>query len=98
MRPSTGCGEEGLCQADKVWQDIASQAQERTKQREQPGSPIKTRPLPEVLRPGYQEQGKAETADLRYGIQQFKTWFQIASLSVRFESISWHRNRSSGSR
>ena len=40
MRPSTGCDEKGSCQADKIWQDIASQTQEHTKQHEQPGSPI----------------------------------------------------------
>ena len=40
MRPSTGCGEKGSYQADKIWQDIASQTKERTKQHEQPGSPI----------------------------------------------------------
>lgn len=33
MRPSTECDEKGSCQADKIWQDIASQAQERTEQR-----------------------------------------------------------------
>lgn len=88
----------GSRQADKVWQDIASQAQERTKQHEQPASPIKTRPLPEVPRSDYQEQGEVETTNLGYGIQQFKTWFQIASPSIRFGSISWHRSRSSGSR
>lgn len=69
MRPSTGCDEKGSCQADKVWQDIASQAQERTKQHEQPDSPIKTCPLPEVHRPHYQEQGEVEMTDLGYGIQ-----------------------------
>ena len=48
--------EEGLCQADKIWQDIASQTQARTEQYEDPGRPIKVRPLPEVPRPDYQEQ------------------------------------------
>lgn len=56
MRPSTGCDEKGSCQDDKIWQDIASQAQERTEQYEDPGCPIKARPLPEVPRPDYQEQ------------------------------------------
>ena len=56
MRPSTGCVEKGSCQTDKIWQDIASQVQERTKQHEQPDSPIKVRPLPEEPRPDYQEQ------------------------------------------
>lgn len=61
-------------------------------------SPIKTCPLPEVHRPDYQEQGEVETTDLGYDIQQFKTWFQIASPSIRFGPISWHRSQSSGSR
>ena len=56
MRPSTGCDEKGSCQTDKIWHDIASQAQERTEQCEDPGSPIKVRPLPEAPRPDHQEQ------------------------------------------
>lgn len=60
--------------------------------------PIKTCPLPEVHRPDYQDQGEAEMTDLGNGIQQFKAWFQIASTSIRFGPISWHRSRSSGIR
>ena len=85
-------------QTGDIRQYVASQAQERTKQREQPDSPIKTCPLTEVPRSDYQEQGEVETTDLGYGIQQFKTWFQITSPSIRFGPISWHRSRSSGSR
>lgn len=54
---------ESLCQADKVWQDIASQAQERTKQHEKPDSPIKICPLAEVIWSHYQEQGEAESTE-----------------------------------
>lgn len=57
-------------QADKVWQDIASQAQERTKQHEQPDSPINTCPLPEVSWTDYKEQSKAKSAEERYGVEQ----------------------------
>lgn len=85
-------------QADKVWQDIASQAQERTKQREQPDSPIKTCPLPEVIWSYYQEQGEAESTEERNGVEQIHIWFHEASPSIRFGLISWHRSRSSGSR
>ncbi len=46
MRPSTGCDEKDSCQTDKIWQDIASQAQDRTEKHEQPDSPIKIYPLP----------------------------------------------------
>lgn len=85
-------------QPGNISQDAARQAQERAKQNEQPDSPIKTCPLPEVTRLDYQEQAKVEPTDLGYGIQQFKTWFQIAGPSIRFGPISWHRTRSSGSR
>lgn len=85
-------------QADKVWQYIASQAQERTKQHEQPDSPIKTCPLPEVSRTDYKEQSKAKSAEERYGMEQIQNWFHEAGPSIRFGSISWHRSRSSGSR
>lgn len=84
-------------QADKVWQDIASQAQERTKQHEQPDSPIKTYPLPEVFRTDYKEQSKAKSAEERYGVEQIQNWFHEPGPPIRFGSISWHRNRSSGS-
>ena len=85
-------------QPGDIRQYVPSQAEERTKQREQPDSPIKTYPLTEVPRSDYQEQGEVEMTDLGYGIQQFKTWFQITSPSIRFGPISWHRSRSSGSR
>lgn len=98
MRPSTGCDEKSSCQDDKIWQDIASQAQERTKQYEQPDSPIKACPLPEVIWSYYQEQGEAESTEERSGVEQIHTWFHEASLSIRFGLISWHRSRSSGSR
>ena len=81
-----------------VWQDIASQAQERTKQHEQPDSPIKTCPLPEVSRTDYKEQSKAKSAEERYGMEQIQNWFHEASPSIRFGVISWHRSRSTGSR
>lgn len=45
----------GQIKLTPIRQDIASQAQERTKQREQPDSPIKTCPLPEVSRTDYKE-------------------------------------------
>ena len=98
MRPPTGCCDKGLCQADKVWQDIAGQAQERTKQREQPASPIKTCALPEVSWTDYKEQSKAKSAEERYGMEQIQNWFHEARPSIRFGPISWHHSRSSGSR
>ena len=88
----------GQIKLTPIRQDIARQAQERTKQHEQPDPPIKTCPLSKVHRSDYQEQGEAETTDLGYGIQQFKAWFQIATPSIRFGPISWRRSRSSGSR
>ena len=51
-------GRKGSRQAGKIRQDIANQVQERTGRHKQTGSPIKTRPLPEVSRPDYQEQGQ----------------------------------------
>ena len=84
--------------ADKIWQDIASEAQERTNQHEQPDSPIKTCPLPEVSWTDYKEQSKAKSAEERYGMEQIQNWFHEASPSIRFGPISWHHTRSSGSR
>lgn len=49
--------------ARDIRQYVASLAQERTKQREQPDSPIKTCALPEVHRPDYQEQGKVKSTE-----------------------------------
>lgn len=80
-----------------VWQEIASQAQERTKQHEQPDSPIKTFPLPKVPRSDYQEQGEVESTEKRNGMEQIQTRFHEASPSIRFGPISWHRSRSNGS-
>lgn len=91
-------GRQSSRQADKVWQDIASQAQERAKQNEQPDSPIKTCPLPEVSRTDYKEQSKAKSAEERYGMEQIQNWFHEASPSIRFRPISWRRIRNSGSR
>lgn len=91
-------GRQSSRQADKVWQDIASQAQERAKQNEQPDSPIKTCPLPEVPRSDYQEQGEVQSTEERNGVEQIHTWFHEASPSIRFGLISWHRIRSNGSR
>lgn len=53
----------GQIKLTPIRQDIARQAQERTKQHEQPDSPIKTCALPEVHRPDYQEQGKIKSAE-----------------------------------
>ena len=98
MRPSTGCDEKSSCQDDKIWQDIASQAQERTEQHEQSDSPIKTCPLPEVSWTDYKEQSKAKSAEERNGMEQIQTRFHEASPSIRFGPISWRRIRNSGSR
>lgn len=65
MRPSTGCDEKDSCQTDKIWHDIASQAQDRTEKHEQPDSPIKICPLPEVPRTDYQEQCEVKSAEER---------------------------------
>ena len=98
MRPSTGCDEKDSCQTDKIWQDIASQAQDRTEKHEQPDSPIKICPLPEVSRTDYKEQSKAKSAEERYGMEQIQNWLHEASPSIRFGPISLHRSRSTGSR
>ena len=55
-------------------QDVTSQAQERTKQHEQPNSSIKTSPLPEVIWSYYQEQGEAESTEERNYVEQIHTW------------------------
>lgn len=60
--------------------------------------PYKDMPSSRSTWPDYQDQGEAEMTDLGNGIQQFKAWFQIASTSIRFGPISWHRSRSSGIR
>ena len=85
-------------QPGKIPQDAARQAQERTKQNEQPDSPIKTCPLPEVIRSYYQEQGDVKSTEKRYGVEQIHTRFHGASPSIRYGPISWHRIRSSGNR
>lgn len=82
MRPSTGCDEKGSCQDDKIWQDIASQAQERTKQHEKPDSPIKTFPLPEVIWSYYQEQGEAESTEERNSVEQFQIYSKEPVCSI----------------
>ena len=51
-------------QPGNISQNAARKAQECTKQQEQPDSPIKTCPLPEVIWSYYQEQGEVETTDL----------------------------------
>lgn len=53
----------GQIKLTPIRQDIASQAQERTEQCEDPGSPIKVRPLPEAPRPDYQEQCEVKTTE-----------------------------------
>ena len=63
-------------------QDAACQAQERAKQNEQPDSPIKTCPLPEVIRSYYQEQGEVESTEKRYGMEQIQTRFHRAGPSI----------------
>lgn len=80
-----------------ISQDAARQAQERAKQNEQPDSPIKTCPLPEVNRSYYQEQGEVKSTEERNGVEEIHTWFYGASPSIRYGPISWHRNRSTGS-
>lgn len=69
-------------QTGDIRQYVASQAQERTKQREQPDSPIKTCPLPEVSWTDYKGQSKAKSAEKRYGMEQIQTRFHKASLSI----------------
>ena len=81
-----------------ISQDAAHQAQERAKQNEQPDSPIKTCPLPEVPRSDYQEQGEVESTEERNGVEQIHTRFHGASPSIRYGPISWHRIRSGGNR
>lgn len=85
-------------QPGNISQDAARQSQERAKQNEQPDSPMKTCPLPEVIRSDYQEQGEVKSTEERNGVEQIHTWFHEASPSIRFGLISWHRSRSSGSR
>ena len=87
----------GQIKLTPIRQDIARQAQERAKQNEQPDSPIKTCPLPEVIRSYYQEQGEIESTEERYGMEQIQTRFHRASPSIRYGPISRHRNRSNGS-
>lgn len=81
-----------------ISQDAARQAQERAKQNEQPDPPIKTCPLPEVIRSYYQEQGEVKSTEKRNGVEQIHTRFHGASPSIRYGPISWHRIRSSGNR
>jgi predicted Zn-dependent protease len=62
-------------------QDAARQAQERAKQNEQPDSPIKTCPLPEVIQSYYQKQGEVKSPEERDGEEQIHTWFHRAGPS-----------------
>lgn len=69
-------------QHGNISQDAARQAQERAKQNEQPDSPIKTCPLPEVIRSYYQEQGEVKSTEERDGVEQIHTWFHRAGPSI----------------
>ena len=69
-------------QPGNISQDAARQAQERAKQNEQSNSPIKTCPLPEVIRSYYQEQGEIESTEKRYGMKQIQTRFHRADPSI----------------
>ena len=69
-------------QPGNISQDAARQAQERAKQNEQPDSPIKTCPLPEVIRSYYLEQGEVESAEMRYEMEQIQVWFHRAGPTV----------------
>ena len=59
-------------QPGNISQDAARQAQERAKQNEQPDSPIKTCPLPEVIQSYYQEQGEVKSTEERDGVEQIQ--------------------------
>lgn len=69
-------------QPGNIRQDIASQAQERAKQHEQPEPPVEPGPLTEVPRADYQEQGEVESTEKRYGMEQIQTRFHRAGPSI----------------